>query len=50
MTARNANEPPRNDQPAKGSRPGDLRIRRIRREQPSIFGKLTSRLLRALPR
>ncbi|MGE3855457.1 MAG: hypothetical protein AB7G21_00720 [Dehalococcoidia bacterium] len=41
---------PPTPQPSRGSRPGDVRIRRERPTQPSLLGKIASRLRGALPR
>jgi len=41
---------PTQSQPTRGSRPGDVRIRRERIAQPSLLGRIASRLRGALPR
>jgi hypothetical protein len=50
MSASVPTSPSTPPQPARGSRIGDVRIRRERPARPSLLGKIASRLRDALPR
>lgn len=50
MTPTNTTDSPRIPEPARGSRLGDVRIRRQRPDRRTVLGKIASRLLGVLHR